>query len=71
MFVLGGTVLFAARYAALARSFLAYFSFSHVQELKEVIITMALRVIASVFMTGKENTLSSLPRGKFSATENV
>src|SRR6476469_190262 len=54
-----------------ALSFLAYFSLSHVQELKEIIKTAAQRVIASVFMTAKETTLSSLPRGKFLATENV
>jgi hypothetical protein len=71
MFILAGAVLFSERYAALACSFLAYFSFSQVQELKEVIKTMALREIASVFMTAKENTRSSLPRGKSSATENV
>jgi hypothetical protein len=54
MFVFAGGDFFSERYAALAASFLPYFSLSQPQELRNAMKARALRVVTSVFMTEKK-----------------
>src|SRR4029077_4487932 len=65
MFILAGADFFSERYATRAFSFLAYFSLSQLQELKEAMRTTALRVVASFFMTGKKTSEAHYREEKF------